>query len=216
MVCCPRPIRIALLSVAMGLFACSAVLLAATDESGATSHAGAQGEETGGGHATSSPISVGPDLAIFTGIIFLLLLMVLSKFAWGPISQALQNREEGLLTQFEEAKRSNEEAHRLLAEHQNKLDGAAEEVRSLIDQAKREAETQKDGILSEAQAAAKSEKDRAVREIQAAKNQALKELAEKSVDTAVGLAGRIVRKQLSPDDHAQLIQDALGQLPSEN
>ena len=216
-----RPILIGLLG-AVWMVVVTAGVMAATDE-GASPGSTATGEDVpddetagGGSHGSTNPIAVGPDLAIFTGIIFLLLLMILSKFAWGPISEALQNREEGLLTQLEEAKRSNEEAQRLLAEHQSQLDGAADEVRSLIEQAKREAETQKDGILAEAQAAAKSEKDRAVREIDAAKNLALKDLAEKSVDTAVGLAGRIVRKQLSADDHAQLIQDALGQFPSEN
>ena len=63
---------------------------------------------------------------------------------------------------------------------------------------------------------ATSQKDRALREIEAAKNGALEELARKSVDQAVGLAGRIVGKQLNKDDHAELIQDTLQRMPIHN
>ena len=88
-------------------------------------------------------------------------------------------------------------------------------LRSSID-AKRDAETQKQNILAEAEAAADAQKTRALKEVDAAKNGALQELAEKSVDTAVGLAGKIVKKQLSADDHASLISDAIKAFPSKN
>ncbi len=80
----------------------------------------------------------------------------------------------------------------------------------------RDADIQKQQILESAQAAAAAEKDRAVREIHAAKNSALQELATKSIDTAVELAGQIVRRQLNPEDHSQLIGDALQQFSHDN
>jgi F-type H+-transporting ATPase subunit b len=169
-----------------------------------------------GGHGNANPLSVDPDLAIFTAIIFILLLLILWKFAWGPISEALEQRERGIEEQIAAAKQSREESDRMLSEHRAKLDGAAEEVRGLIEQARREADAQKQQIVADAQQAAAAERDRAVREIGAAKNQALSELAQRSVDTAVGLAGRIVRRQLSSDDHTELINDALGKFSSEN
>ncbi len=117
---------------------------------------------------------------------------------------------------MDEAHRNNEEARRLLAEHEAKINQASQEVREMMDQAKRDADLKKQEIISEAEGAAKAEKDRAIREIQAAKNNALADLAKTSVDQAVGLAGRIVGQKLQVDDHAQLIQDALQQFPSEN
>lgn len=87
--------------------------------------------------------------------------------------------------------------------------GAAAKVKQLLDTARKEAEHQKQQILETAQAAATAEKDRAVREIHAAKNAALQDLAKKSVDTAVDLASKIVHRQLSGNDHAELIGDAL-------
>ena len=104
----------------------------------------------------------------------------------------------------------------MLADHESKLAGAAAEVKQLVEQGRRDAERQKQQIIEEAQTAAQNEKQRALREIDAAKTAALQDLARSSVETAVDLAGKIVQRQLSPDDHARLITDALQEFPSDN
>ncbi len=172
-------------------------------------------------HANAGPdqssfTEIRGSLAIWTLVVFCLLLLILWKFAWGPISEALDRREAGILAHIAAAKQQNETAAKLLADHEAKLAGTADEVRRILDDARRDADTQKQQILAEAQAAAQSEKQRAVQEIEAAKNGALQELADKSVDTAVGLAGKIVQRQLSPDDHAALISEALEHFPSKS
>ena len=179
----------------------------------------ADGADAGGdpgAHGPPNPVSVDPDLAIVTAIIFLMLLAVLWKFAWGPLVTAIDAREKSMADNLAEAARSNEEAKRLLEEHQTKLAAAAADVRQLLDDAKKDAEFQKQKILDQAQEAAKSEKDRALREIESAKNSALEDLAQTSVDTAVDLAGKIVKRQLSEADHSQLIGEALQNFPSKN
>jgi F-type H+-transporting ATPase subunit b len=167
-------------------------------------------------HEAINPVTFDPDLAVVTAIIFLVLLAVLWKFAWGPIAAALDQRERTVADHLAEAKRSHEEAQRLLADHEKKLTGTAAEIKQMLDQSRRDAEIQKQQIVESARAAAAAEKDRAVREIHAAKNAALQDLAKKSVDTAVELAGQIVRRQLNPDEHSQLIGDALQQFTNEN
>ena len=92
-----------------------------------------------------------PDLAFFTLIIFALLLLVLGKFAWGPIRDALDNREQSIAEQIAEAQRSHDEARRLLGEHEAKLAKAQEEIRGLMDDARKEAEVQKQSIMAEAE-----------------------------------------------------------------
>ena len=149
-------------------------------------------------------------------LVFCLLFGVLAKFAWGPIVAALEKREKFIADQLAEAQRNNEEAKRLLADHESKLATAADEVKSMMEDARRDAEHQKTRIIAEAEEAAAAQKTRVVREIDAAKNEALKQLAQTSVDQAVGLAGRIVGQSLSKDDHGKLIQDALKQFPSDN
>jgi F-type H+-transporting ATPase subunit b len=150
-----------------------------------------------------------PDLAIFSLIIFLLLLAILGKFAWGPLMEALQQREKSVAEHIAAAQASNEEARRLLAEYERKLASAQSEVQAILDEARRDAAHTTQEMLAKARTEAQAERDRALREINTAKDGALKELAERSADLAVDLAGRIVRQQLSAADHARLIEDAM-------
>jgi len=172
-------------------------------------------------HADASKSLIDPkelkaDLAIYTFIVFVLLLAILAKFAWGPIVAGLDKREQSIADKIDEARRLSEEAKGQLDQYNAQLAGAADEVRQVLDEGRRDADVLKQQVLDDAQKAAQAEKDRALREIAAAKNQALTELAQTSVDAAVDLAGRILRRQLTEDDHAELIRQALKQFPSKN
>ena len=157
-----------------------------------------------------------PDLPVFALTIFALMVGILIKFAWGPIRLALDDRESGLAKKLDEAREANEESARLLKEQEAKLAGTKTEVEQLLARAREDADAQKKSIMAEAQRAAEAEKERAIREIGAAKNNALQELADQSVGTAVDLAGRIVGKQLTSKDHANLIEEALKQFTNKN
>ena len=172
--------------------------------------------QTGALSGQANPAEWKSSLAIWTLVVFGCLTALLWKFAWGPIRDALDARERSVQDNIDAAKAQNEKAAALLADHEAKLAGTAEEVRKLLEDARRDADSQKQQIIAEAEAAAESQKARALQEIDAAKNGALQELAEKSVDTAVGLAGKIVQRQLSSDDHASLISEAIKAFPSKN
>ena len=172
-------------------------------------------------HGNAGPNQAKPEewrmsLSIWSWVVFGLLTATLWKFAWGPIRDALDRRESSVQANIDAAAEQNAKAAALLADHEAKLSGAADEVRQIIDQARKEAEVQKAGILAEAAAAAESEKNRALQEINAAKNGAIQELAERSVDAAVGMAGSIVKRELQSDDHSSLISEALKHFPSKN
>lgn len=160
-----------------------------------------------------NPLAVDPDLAIWTLIIFLVLMAVLWKFAWGPISKSLDAREEAVARFMEDAKRHHEDAKAHVAEYERKLASAADEVRALVEEARRDAEHTKQEILAEARAGADAERLRALRDIEAATDGAIKQLAERSADLAVDLAGKIVSAKLSPGDHATLIREAITKFP---
>ena len=171
------------------------------------------------GNATSeleSPAEFKSDMAIFSFVIFLLLLAILAKFAWGPISSGLDKRERGIEQKIEEAHRAAQTAAERLKEYESRLAIASEEAGKIVGQARKDAEVAKEKIMAEAQQAAQRERDRAVADITSAKNQALQEIAEKSVATAVALAGNIIRREVKPEDHKQLITDALNQFPNLN
>jgi F-type H+-transporting ATPase subunit b len=156
------------------------------------------------------------DLSIATFLVFLLLLAILAKFAWGPISRGLEQREETIARQIEEARLGAERATQSLQEYEKKLGLATEEARQIVAQARKDAESAKDRIVAEAREAAAKERDRAVADITSAKNQALQEIAQKSVATAVSLAGKIIRREVKPQDHEALIGDALNQFSKLN
>jgi F-type H+-transporting ATPase subunit b len=166
------------------------------------------------------PLTFDPDLAIFTAIIFLLLMGILGYFAWPTIAAALDERERKIADNIAAAAAKHEEAKRLLAEHEAKLGATAGEIRAMLEDARREAEVAKGQIVADAKHAAQDEANRAKREIEQAKNAAMQELATTSANLAVGLARKVVREKITPDEQARLVQDALGMLaaatPSKN
>jgi F-type H+-transporting ATPase subunit b len=182
-------------------------------------HAGGHPQHLGEGNATASqdsPADFKTDLAIYTFVVFLLLLGILSTMAWPKISQALEEREKRIEASIAAAAAKHEEAKRLLAEHEAKLAGAAAEVRALLEEARRDAEVTKVEIVSEAKTAAQQERDRALRDIDIAKDHALKSLAETSANLAVELAGKAIRETIKPEKQAEIIRDALAKLHSSN
>ncbi len=206
---------------------------ASTDSHSGTHAAGGHaadehGDHHGGHHDPYdlSHVNAGPqledpsqfksDLAIWTVVVFFCLLAILGKFAWGPVMDGLERREHAIAAMIEEARLGQERAALQLQEYEAKLAKASEEARELITQARKDAEAAKERIVAEAQQVAQRERQRALDDIRAAKNVALEEISTKGVDLAVNLAGRIVRQQLRPEDHAHLIREALDQFPSRN
>jgi F-type H+-transporting ATPase subunit b len=155
-------------------------------------------------------------LATYTFIVFIGLVAVLSAFAWKPIMGALDEREKSMDGKIAEAKQMFAEAETKLAEYKQQIANAQKEIQQSREQVMRDADEKRQQIINDAQAAGKAERDRAVLEIDAAKSQAISELTQQSVNLAVDLAGKIVKKQLTADDHAQLINEAIRQLPSRN
>jgi F-type H+-transporting ATPase subunit b len=149
------------------------------------------------------------DLTIWTAVVFVVVLVILWKFAWGPLASGLEKREKRIADQIADAERANEEARRLLAEHEKRLAAAGEEVRAILADGQRLAERLGKEMLERAKAEAADQRQRALVEIDAAADAALKELAGRSATLAVELAGKIVRKKLDPQEHSRLIQDAV-------
>src|SRR6266852_554344 len=75
-------------------------------------------------------------LGLWTVVVFLILLLILRKYAWGPMLEGLQRREQNISAAVEEAQRARQEAQRLRAELQAEMDRAAEKVRDLLDEAR--------------------------------------------------------------------------------
>ncbi len=160
------------------------------------------------------------DMAIYTFIVFLLLLAILGKFAWPAITAALEERERNIEGNIAAAAAKHEEAKELLAAQEARLAETSGEMRELMEEARRDAGRAKAQILVEAKKAASAERDRAIHEVDMATEAAMQRLAETSANLAVDLAGKVVRTHITQDQQSQLVRDALARLaqssPSES
>ena len=103
----------------------------------------------------------------------------------------MEERREKIAGEFKEIEKQKADASQLTAEYEAKLSAAAAEAGQMLAEAKLEAERAKDKVVTEAREAADRERQRAIADIQAAKDQAVRELAQKSVDSAITLAGNL-------------------------
>lgn len=218
---CDRVLRMSFRQISsclLLLLALGGWLVSSSPIHAATDGHGAAAAEHGSGHegGEPNPLSVDPDLAIWTGVVFLVLFFVLSKFAWPAISAALVEREKRIESNIAEAAVKHEEAKKLLLEHEAKLASAADEVRALLEEARRDAEHTKNQIIAEAKQVADQERDRALRDVERATDAAMKTLAETSANLAVELAGKVVRLNITADQQSQLVREAMSKLPSMN
>jgi F-type H+-transporting ATPase subunit b len=194
---------------------------AAEHVAGANAHAGGHHDDTDLSHGNDSGNLTNPadarfDMAIYSLVVFLVLMTVLYKFAWGPIAAALDQREQTIARQIEEARLASERAALQLKEYEAKLAAATEEARGIVAAARKDAEVAKDKIAVEAREVAQRERDRAVADIALAKNQALDQIAQKTVQTAVSLASSLVRREVKAQEHEAIINEAIGEFSKLN
>ncbi len=176
--------------------------------------------EHGADVAAPNPLAIDPDLAIWTFVVFALLFILLSIFAWPQIAAALDERERKITANIAAAEARLVEAKQIVAEHEAKLAAAAGEVRALLEEAHRDAEHTRKSIEDKGRQAAKDELDRALREIDRAKDGAIEALASASANVAIDLARKVIKDKLTADEQKQIVRDALGKLsaatPSKN
>jgi len=168
-----------------------------------------------GGHAegvANNPFAGDIGNALWTIIIFVLVLVVLGKYAWGPILSNLQARENFIFESLEKAKRDRDEAEARLRQYEEKLASARAEASAIVDEGRRDADVVKRRIEEDAHKEADRMIERARREIQIATDTATKELYTLSARLATDMATRIVGKELGPQDHERLIADSIASI----
>ncbi|MFO0973875.1 MAG: F0F1 ATP synthase subunit B [Phycisphaerae bacterium] len=168
------------------------------------------------GEGAGGPSILSGDIGnvFWTLAIFAVLLVILRATAWGPIRAALQRREQFILDSLSTAKKEREDSQRLLAEYTRKLDQARADASAIVEEGKRDAEAVRKRINDEARAESAAMLERAKRELSIARDDAVKQLYQQSVELAALMAGKLVKKQLSVDDQRGLLNDALAELGS--
>ncbi len=152
------------------------------------------------------------DLGIFTLVVFVALLAILGKYAWGPMLAGLDAREAGLHKVHADAGTARDEAQKALDEIKARLAKAHEEVRAMLDEARRDGQVVKDQLKADAAADIQSERGRGLKEIEMARDQALQDIYQQSVQLASLLSTKVIKRELTPADHTRLVDEALADL----
>jgi F-type H+-transporting ATPase subunit b len=166
--------------------------------------------EHGGGEPNVFAGDIGN--AIWTIVIFLLVVLVLGKYAWGPILKALQAREDFIRESLEKAKRDRDEAEARLKEYENRIATARAEATAIVEEGRRDAEAVKRTIEEAARGEADKMVARAKHEIQLATDTATKDLYNISSHLATDIAAKILGREISAQDHERLISESLASL----
>jgi len=162
----------------------------------------------GGGN----PVSVDLWQAGFTIAVFLVLLFILTRFAFKPILAGLQNREEFIRKSLADAEDANNKAQEQLAAYTAQLEHARAEATAIVDEGRRDAERVKQEIHQSAEKEKNQMIEQARREIKIARDSAVRDLYDLGARLATEAAGRIIGKELTPADHERLIEQSIEQL----
>jgi F-type H+-transporting ATPase subunit b len=153
-----------------------------------------------------------PGLFLWTILTFLVLVTLLAKFAWRPLLQALDSRQELIRKSLDDAQQAKQELERLQHEsaqiiRQARIDAEAVVAQSRSDAAKlgeemrQKAKAEADGIIRNAE-----------RQIQLETQRALQQIRHEAVDLSVMIASKILRRNLTKEDNEKLIEEALKQV----
>lgn len=153
-----------------------------------------------------------PGSIIWTVCVFVVLLLVLRKWAWGPIVNALQAREDSIKKDIEDAKSARTDAEELLDKYKQQMDEASKEVQKKISDANERADALYQQRRQEIDAELENMKDKAKNEIELERQKAVQELRQEVVEIAITAAGKVIGQALKPEDHRDLIQREIDDL----
>jgi len=166
------------------------------------------GEEEGGSFLVSPSLG----LMIWTLLLFTATFLVLAKFVFPRITEALDRRRLTIERSLDEAARSKQEADELLAEYRARLREAREQAEDITARARKAA----DSLADEAKAAGAVQREEllaaARRDIEAETRRALEEIRKEVANLTVLATEKVTRGALRPEDHRRLIEQALGEV----
>ena len=142
-------------------------------------------------------------LFFWQSVIFIFLILLLKKFAWKPILDAVNEREEGIKNALLSAEKAKEEMASLQSDNEETLKKARSERDSLLKEAREIKQQLIDEAKSEAQNVAKKIISQAQETIQNEKNAAIVDLKNQVAGLSIDIAEKVLKEKLS-DDKAQM------------
>ena len=169
----------------------------------------AQAEEEEGGSFLVSP-NLG--LMIWTLLVFLFTMWVLSKLAFPRIQEALDKRANAIRDSIESAEKTRAEADKILEEYRGRLREAREQADDIVARARRAGETARTQAAEEGREKREELLAAARRDIEAETRRSLERIRREVADLTVLTTEKVTRKSLTADDQKRLVEEALGEV----
>jgi F-type H+-transporting ATPase subunit b len=152
-----------------------------------------------------SVFSVNPGLSVWTTVVFLMLLGILWKFAWGPILGAVEAREDRIQSALDESRERQEEARKLLAEHKAQLNDARRQANEILAEARAAGDRLRKDLEEKARGEARGIIESARKEIERERDQALADIRKESVDLALAAAARLLGERVDAEKDREMV-----------
>ncbi|WP_369824941.1 F0F1 ATP synthase subunit B [Sporosarcina sp. P13] len=146
---------------------------------------------------------------IVTVVFFTILMVLLKKFAWGPLMGVMDQRAQLIATEIEQAEKSRQESAKLLEEQRALLKEARDNAQSIVEQAKKQGETQREELVTAARAEVNRMKESATLEIATEKEKAVAAVREEFVSLSILAASKVLGKEISEEDNRALIEETI-------
>ena len=192
----------------MRMLSLSTMLLAAPAAVAAAQEAAAPAAGGGG------LMSIQLNLMFWTLGIFVIIYIVLRKFAFGPITAAVEAREKALEEAISAAKADRDAAAELLAQHQAAIESARDEAQKIIAEGRQVSEKMRADLLEQTRKEQQDMLERARRDIEGEKDKAIAQLRREAVDLALAGASKVVEANLDSAKNRQLVESYLTSLGS--
>ena len=166
---------------------------------------------SGGGFLSSLNNPNGLNLGdiIVTVLFFTILMVLLKKFAWGPLMGVMDQRAELIANEIEAAEKSRLESQKLLEEQRALLKEARDSAQSIVENARKQGETQREELMTAARAEVNRMKEAATLEIATEKEKAVAAVREEFVSLSILAASKVLGKEISEEDNRALIEETI-------
>ncbi len=155
-----------------------------------------------------------PGLFLWTILTFLVLLGLLAKFAWKPLLDVLDKRQEMIRQSLDDAEKAKQELEQLQQKSKDILSEARAEAQSIVAKSRAEAERLKAEIREKAKSDAASILSNAEKQIQLETEKAISQIRSDVADLSHLVASKLIGKNLSREDDEALIEESLKQIGS--
>lgn len=159
-------------------------------------------------------LSPGVGVIFWTALSFTILLFILSKYAWKPITAALEEREKTIEDSITRAEKALEEAKRLQSDTDAARREAEKQAQAIMREAREEAERLRSAEVEKTRTQLQAMQAQAQADLERQRQQAIADLRKEVANLAVGAAGKLLGESVDDEKQHRLVNKFLDEMPA--